>query len=97
MKVQSASLTSLSHIGKHILAHDRLIAFMLMMITLIYCVMTIQEVLDLPSDDTYRTEQIQKNTKTQFDKKTVDQIKQLRTTTDAPITLPPEPINPFIE
>ena len=97
MKQQLSFLAPLSGIGKHILAHNTLIAFVLVMATLIYCVITIQEVFDLPTDTAYRSTQIEKNTKTQFDKKTIEQIKQLRTTRDTPVTLPAGPINPFIE
>lgn len=92
-----AFLKPLSSIGKRILPHSRLIAFVLAMLTLIYCVMTIQQVFDLPTDEAYRTDKLQNNIKTQFDKKTIDQVKQLRTTDDQSITLPAGHINPFVE
>ena len=56
-----------------------------------------EQVFELPYDQEYYDQQMLKNTKTSFDKKTMDKVRQLRTTTDDSITLPKGRINPFIE
>ncbi|MEO5691415.1 MAG: hypothetical protein ABIQ64_04465 [Candidatus Saccharimonadales bacterium] len=51
-----------------------------------------------PSDTEYRDAQLQKNTKTSFDKTTIEQVNQLRTTDDTnTVTLPSGRLNPFTE
>lgn len=97
MKVSNSFSHGFTRVSQKILAHSTIIAFVLAMSTLIYCVYNIQQILDLPSDEQYRQEQMQKNSTTSFDKTTIDQVKQLRTTTDAPIVLPTGKINPFVE
>ncbi|MBP7760589.1 hypothetical protein KA093_02235 [Candidatus Saccharibacteria bacterium] len=97
MKQTSTLTLSLANFSKKILEHSTIIAFLLAMSTLIYCVISIQQIFDMPPDDQYRQEQTLKNSMTSFDQKTVDQVKQLRTTSDAPIELPSGKINPFIE
>ena len=92
------SLEPISHFLHTALMHHKIISFLLAMATLIYCVYSIQQTFSLPSDDSYRIEQLKNNTKTSFDKATVEQIKQLRTAEDkSPITLPDGRINPFKE
>jgi hypothetical protein len=84
--------------GRVIFAHYGIISFLLAMGVLIYCVYTIQMVMSTPSDQTYRDQQLQKNTKTSFDKKTIEQVKRLRTAEDTtPVSLPSGRINPFME
>ena len=88
----------IENIGQSIFAHYGIIIFMLAMGTLIYCVYSIQVLMTAPSDAEYRQQQLQKNTKTSFDKTTIEQVNQLRTTDDATaVTLPSGRINPFSE
>ena len=88
-------IEKLSH---SVFAHYGIISFLLAMGTLIYCVYSIQVLMTAPSDTEYRETQLQKNTKTSFDKTTVDQVNQLRTTDDTTsVTLPSGRINPFTE
>lgn len=65
---------------------------------LVYSVMTVNLILNAPSDDEYRTTKESQETSTQFDKATIQRIDALgdRQTTPAP-TLPAGRINPFIE
>lgn len=98
MKIDMKLPPYLAHIGRSIFAHYGIISFVLAMSILIYCVYTIQIIMSTPSDETYRQQQQQKNTKTSFDKKTIEQVEQLRTTEDqSQIVLPSGRINPFAE
>jgi hypothetical protein len=88
----------ISNLAHNIFAHYGIISFVLAMTILIYCVYTIQSIMSSTSDEAYRVEQQQKNTRTSFDKATIEQVKQLRTTDDqSPIILPSGRINPFAE
>lgn len=92
------SFEPLSHFFHTILLHHKIISFLLAMATLIYCVYSIQATFSLPSDENYRVEQLKNNTKTSFDKTTVEQIKQLRTPADqSPVKIPGGRVNPFKE
>ncbi len=85
-------------LGHSVFAHYGIISFLLAMATLIYCVYSIQILMTAPSDTEYRDAQLQKNTKTSFDKTTIEQVNQLRTTDDTTsVTLPSGRINPFTE
>ncbi|MFZ2494204.1 MAG: hypothetical protein WAW60_00325 [Candidatus Saccharimonadales bacterium] len=97
MKIDSSSLKPLTQLLHHIAENYKIISFILAMATLIYCVYSIQQVFELPSDQEYYNQQLLKNTKTSFDKKTMDKVRQLRTSNDDPLTLPSGRINPFIE
>lgn len=94
----STSLVPLNNFLHTALMHHKIISFLLAMMTLIYCVYSIQATFSLPSDDNYRTESLKNNTKTSFDKATIELIKKLRTSADqTPIRLPDGRINPFKE
>lgn len=98
MKIEMKLPPYIANLGHSIFAHYGIISFVLAMSILIYCVYTIQLIMSTPTDETYRQEQQQQNTKTSFDKTTIEQIKQLRTTDDkSPIVLPSGRINPFAE
>lgn len=98
MKLEIKLPPYVTNLGRSIFAHYGIISFVLAMSILIYCVYTIQLIIGTSSDEAYRQQQQQKNTKTSFDKKTVEQVKQLRTTDDtSPIVLPSGRINPFAE
>ncbi len=97
MKLDSSSLKPFVRMFRHIAEHYKIISFILAMATLIYCVYSIRQVFELPNDQEYYDQQMLKNTKASFDKKTMDKVRQLRTTTDDSITLPKGRINPFIE
>lgn len=98
MKISFAIPNQLKLLTNKVLAHYAIITFIIAMLTLIYCVYTIQIIVSQPSDEQYRQAQLQKNTKTSFDKDTIQKIKDLRTTTDnQPIVLPAGRINPFLE
>lgn len=98
MKLEMKIPPALTRLMRSVFAHYGIISFILAMATLIYCVFSIQQIFSAPSDQTYRDEQLKKNTKTSFDKKTIDKVNQLRTTQDsAPIQLPGGRINPFTE
>lgn len=98
MKIEMKVPPYITQVGKIIFAHYGIISFLLAMGALIYCVYTIQLIMSTPSDQAYRDEQLQKNTKTSFDKKTIEQVKRLRTTEDTnPEPLPSGRINPFTE
>lgn len=85
-------------IGRTLFARYGIISFLLAMTTLIYCVYSIQLVMSAPTDTEYRDQQLQKNTRTSFDRMTIEEVKKLRTTDDTdPITLPSGRINPFFE
>lgn len=98
MKLEIKVPPYVQKINHSLFAHYGIISFVLAMSTLIYCVYSIQLLMTAPSDTDYRDQQLQKNTKTSFDKTTIDQVDQLRTTSDStPITLPSGRINPFSE
>lgn len=98
MKLEMKIPPYITRTGRMIFAHYGIISFLLAMAALIYCVYTIQLIMSTPSDQTYRDQEIQKNTKTSFDKQTIEQVKRLRTTDDTtPISLPSGRINPFTE
>ncbi len=98
MKIEMKLPPYLATFGKSVFAHYGIISFVLAMFALIYCVYTIQAIMSAPSDNSYREKQLQKNTKTSFDKKTIEQVKQLRTSEDTDsINIPSGRINPFIE
>lgn len=92
----SLSTPTILHHFRGIANHFAITTFVLAMLVLIYCVFSIQQIFELPTDQTYYSEQQQKNTRASFDKKTIDQVKRLRTVKDTPVTLPPGRINPFI-
>lgn len=96
MKQNASFIQSWIAISKRALDHVAIISFVLAMLTLIYCVFSIQQVFNIASDQTYRDSQIQKNTKTSFDRKTIEQVRSLRTTNDSSIALPDGKLNPFI-
>lgn len=75
----------------------RTISIILMLLTLIYCVYSIGQIFDAPSDSAYRDQELQKNTKTSFDKTTIEQVRQLRTVDDGTTALPRGRLNPFVE
>lgn len=98
MKIKLAAPPYVSSLGRTLFAHYRIISFVLAMLTLIYCVYTIQQIMSGPGDTQYYQSELQKNTKTSFDKKTIDRIKALRTIDDnQPVTLPSGRFNPFTE
>lgn len=98
MKLEFKVPPYLLQAGRMIFAHYGIISFLLAMGVLIYCVYTIQMIMSTPSDQTYRDQQLQKNTKTSFDKKTIEQVQRLRTSEDTSAEpLPSGRINPFIE
>lgn len=98
MKLDMKLPPYIEKIGHSIFAHYGIISFLLAMATLIYCVYSIQILMTAPSDTEYRESQLQKNTKTSFDKTTIEQVNQLRTTDDpGSVTLPSGRINPFTE
>lgn len=98
MKLEMKLPPYFASIGRAVFAHYGIISFILAMMTLMYCVYSIQLLMTAPSDTTYRNEQLQKNTKTSFDRKTIEQVNQLRTTDDTTsIMLPSGRINPFTE
>lgn len=98
MKIEMKLPPYLTNVSHSIFAHYGIISFVLAMSILIYCVYTIQLIMSTPSDEAYRQQQQQNNTKTSFDKTTIEQVKQLRTTEDtSPIVLPSGRINPFAE
>lgn len=86
-----------SGLGKLFIDHGMLIGFVLAMSMLIYCVYSIQQIFELPTDEKYRTEQMKKNSIKSFDKQTIEAVKELRTSSEGPVTLPDDKINPFIE
>lgn len=98
MKVEMKLPPFIANIGRSVFAHYGIISFVLAMGTLMYCVYSIQLLMTAPSDTNYRDEQLQKNTKTSFDRKTIEQVNQLRTTDEtSSITLPSGRVNPFTE
>ncbi len=97
-KSLSLSLEPLKRILGVVLYHHKIIAFTAAMVILIYCIYSIQNNFTIPSDEAYETEQRTKNTKTSFDKVTINQVNRLRTSDDpTPIVLPEGRINPFKE
>lgn len=98
MKIEMKLPPYFLQIGRVVFAHYGIISFLLAMGALIYCVYTIQMIMSTPSDQAYRDQQLQKNTKTSFDKSTIEQVKRLRSANDpTPETLPSGRINPFTE
>jgi anaerobic C4-dicarboxylate transporter len=97
MKKNSLSLTSFSSLGQKILSHSSIIAFVLAMGTLIYCVFSIQLIFDLPQDQAYYDDRLKNNSISSFDQKTINQVKQLRTTKEKITIHPDSYFNPFME
>lgn len=98
MKISTEIPESLVRPLKSIFAHYTVISIVLAILTLIYCVYTVQNAMRIPPDESYRQTQQQKNTRTSFDAKTIEMVEQLRTREDTDIvTLPSGRINPFAE
>ncbi len=98
MKIDTTSLHTLSQVSKKVIAHANIITFIFAMLMLIYCVYVIQQMFDFPYDSAYYDEQMKKTSISSFDKKTIDQVKQLRTSNDTTELLPTfGRTSPFIE
>jgi spermidine/putrescine-binding protein len=97
MKLDTAQLKQLSTALKRVGGHFKIISFVLAMGTLIYCVYSIQQVFNLPVDQGYYDQQQVKNTRSSFDKTTIDKVRQLHTIDDSTVTLPVGRINPFTQ
>lgn len=95
MKNSQQLIKPVMAIMQKVLAHHAIISFLFFMITLILCVYSIQTILNIPDDEEFRHQMEVKNTKTSFDKKTIEQVKRLRSSNDTPVTLPSGRINPF--
>ncbi len=96
MKIDSSALKPITNLFRHAAGHYKIISFVLAMGMLIYSVYSIQHIFNLPSDQAYHDQQLQKNTRTSFDKKTMEKVRQLRTSNDEVIQLPKGRINPFV-
>lgn len=83
--------------GRIIFSHFGLVSFLVFSIVILYTIMTIQQILTTPSDQSYKDKATQQNSSTSFDKATIDAIRQLRTTKDqTPPTTPSGRYNPFV-
>lgn len=96
MNLSLDSITSIIAPIRKILSHHAMISFLLVMITLILCVFSIQQITNLPTDTQYSAELDAKRPNPRFDQKTLEKINQLRTNENTdPIQMPSGHYNPL--
>lgn len=98
MKLSKESFDPLTKYAGVIMRHYAIISVIVLFGALFYCLISIQQVLQLSEDADYRETQSQKNTKTSFDQATIQKVKDLKTSNDQfNQALPEGRINPFAE
>lgn len=98
MKDLTAQLQSIMQSVKPIARKHMFIATLLVLGFLIYTVTTIDAMLQQTPDDAYRTEQINKETRTTFDQETIDRIRLLQSSDQANADLGDRSrFSPFVE
>jgi len=95
-----ASLGGILNIFQPIVQHLPFLSTIVLLGFLIFAVYSITQVLQQPSDDTYRAEQLTSSVQTHFDQATITAIKNLRTSQNggAPtFAVPQTRVSPFTE
>jgi hypothetical protein len=91
-------LAQLQKLAAPVLRHHVVIAFVVVSGVLMYAVITVNQILSTPTDETYFAERSRDTIQTRFDDGTIQRIEQLGDRKQRPsLSLPGGRINPFVE
>lgn len=98
MKNISEQLSPVIQPLKSILSHHAIIVTLIGLLSVVYAVFTINQLLAMPDDDAYRAKKQAETVKTKFDQDTINKLERLRDRQQQiTLDLPGGRIDPFIE
>jgi hypothetical protein len=98
MKNSSNLLEPIVAISKKILRKSLIIIILLSLFTILYAVYSVNQLLNVPDDEAYRTEKQSDSVRTRFDQDTISKLDRLRARQEqSSPSLPAGRINPFVE